>query len=489
MQSSRRGLTLKPSKKANKTSGEYQKPDVYKMKYTYKKGIGQRKTEEVKRPKVLLRPARRAYTPIEHEKLKREKQLPQAHTKKISLDSGTSTLPLHPDSKKSELYRKVTTVISEAKEHLRHIDYVTVLAVALLSVIGILAVHSATLSKGSSRFDVMQIGMTCVGFLLMLGLSYLDYEGLTKNYRYILILNVAMLLFTALFGTGPENAEGAVTNRNWIRIGPVGVQPAEFGKILFIITFSAHLDAVKHRINNIKTLLGLLLHAGLIIGIVLLQRDLGQATVYLAIMIVMLFAARLSMWYFIGAGVGAVAAAPVVWSLLAEYQKKRIMVGFNPELDPLDKGYQVIWSKTAIGAGGVTGLGYREGLVSQTEILPAKWTDMIFAVIAEEAGFIGACLVLLLLAILVMRTFMNGLSCDRMSGSLILAGVGGMFMYQVIENIGMCLGMLPVVGITLPFLSYGGSSVLAMYLAVGLSLSVYAKNHRLFFGGSLGRMR
>ena len=195
------------------------------------------------------------------------------------------------------------------------------------------------------------------------------------------------------------------------------------------------------------------------------------------------------MWYFIGAGVAAVAAAPIVWSMLAEYQKKRIMVGFNPELDPLDKGYQVIWSKTAIGAGGVTGLGYREGLITQTEILPAKWTDMIFAVISEEAGFIGASLVLVLLAVLVMRTFMNSLSCDRMSGALILAGVGGMFMYQIIENIGMCLGMLPVVGITLPFLSYGGSSVLAMYLAVGLVLSVYAKNHRYYFGGSLGRMR
>ncbi len=474
-------------------SSEYKKPDVYKIKYTYKKGTSQRasvqRSESSLRHRQNLKPARRVYTPIEHERLK-AKNGPSGRQTRVSDTSRASrSMPLHPDSAKSLFARRVQTFFSEAREHLRHIDYITVGVVAILSIIGILAVHSATLSKGSSRYDTMQIAMTCIGFVLMLALSYLDYEGLTKNYRYLLIFNVAMLLFTAIFGTGPENSQGAVTNRNWIRIGPVGIQPAEIGKILFIITFAAHLDAVKHRINNIKTIFGLLLHSGLIIGIVLLQKDLGQATVYIAVTLVMLFAAKLSMWYFVGAGTAALALAPLMWNMLAEYQRMRIMVGFNPELDPLDKGFQVIWSKTAIGAGGVTGLGYRNGLVSQTDILPAKWTDMIFAVISEEAGLIGALFVLLLLVTLVFRTYRNSLSTDKMSGSLILAGVAGMLMYQIIENIGMCLGLLPVIGITLPFVSYGGSSVLGMYLAVGVAISVYAKNHRYYFGGALGRMR
>ena len=226
-----------------------------------------------------------------------------------------------------------------------------------------------------------------------------------------------------------------------------------------------------------------MLHAGLVIGLVLMEKDTGQATVYFVITAVMLFAARLSLWYFAAAGVAGLSLAPILWKHLDLYQQERILVGFNPELDPLYRGYQAIQSNTAIAAGGLTGLGYRKGLVTQTTLLPAKQTDMIFAVIGEEAGFVGAMGTILLLFGLAARLFRNALCADKTAGALICAGVGGMILYQSIENIGMCLGLLPVIGITLPFVSYGGSSVLGMYLAMGVALSVYAKNNRLYFGG------
>jgi rod shape determining protein RodA len=447
--------------------------EIYKIKYTVKEGSGVRPSQ-LKQKKH--KETRKIYTPIEADRLKIQSGITPKRPKWLDNENELKIT----QKKKSAFAETIGVLFSEFKEHLLHIDYVTVLIVAALSIVGILAVHSATLTKGTNRFDIMQTGMTVVGFIIMFALSYIDYDGLTKNYRIILILNVLMLTFTAFFGTGADG--GGDTNHNWIRIGSIGIQPAEIGKILYIITFAAHLDTVKHRINHIKTLFGLLLHSGLIIGLVLLEKDLGQATVYMAITVVMLFAARLSIWYFAGAGLLGLAGAPIIFANLKEYQKKRLLVGFNPELDPLDKGYQAIQSKTAIASGGVTGLGYRHGFLTQDpRLLPAKHTDLIFAVIGEEAGLIGSVFVILLLFGLVARIFMNALSSDKMSGALICAGVAGMLMYQTIENIGMCLGMLPVVGITLPFLSYGGSSVIGLYLAVGMVISVYAKNHRFYF--------
>ncbi|MBR5527734.1 MAG: rod shape-determining protein RodA [Clostridia bacterium] len=478
-------LTPKNKLSEPRRSASKQAQDVYKIKYTVKEGSGTRPAASLK----STRPgqARKLYSPVEADRLKRAGGFLPAESsgqRRARRAPVLKPAPADPTRPKGVLSGRAGEVWAELREHLAHIDYITVAIVAALSVIGILAVHSATLSKGTSRFDIVQIGMTVVGFCIMLGLSYLDYDGLTKNYRLILIANVIMLAFTAIFGTGADG--GGDTNHNWIRIGPIGIQPAEIGKVLYIITFAAHLDTVKHRINHVKTLFGLMLHSGLIIGLVLLERDLGQATVYIAITVVMLFAAKLSLWYFAGVGVAGLAAAPLIFANLKDYQRERLLVGFNPELDPLHRGYQAIQSKTAIASGGITGLGYRMGYLSQTALLPAKQTDMIFAVICEEAGFIGGLLVLLLLLGLTARIFMNAVSADKMSGALICAGVAGMIMYQTIENVGMCLGMLPVIGITLPFLSYGGSSVLGLYLAMGMVVSVYAKNDRFYFSkGSL----
>lgn len=470
--------TLEKKKIASKTQHS---SSVTTKKFTVKTGNGKR-PDDLK--KTVTKQTRRLYSPIEADRLKKQVGMVTGEARNARKPRRSMVLkpaPVDPTIPKAFFNGKIKSVYGEVKELISHIDYSLLIIVATLSCIGILAVHSATITKGSARFDFMQIAMTVIGFCIMLGLTYIDYDALTKHYKIILILNCLMLAFTAVFGTGADT--GGDTNHNWVRIGSFGIQPSEIGKVLFIITFAAHLDAVKHRINHIKTIFGLLLHAGLIIGLVLLQKDLGQATVFIAITLVMLFAAKLSVWYFAGVGIAGLAAAPIIFSNLKDYQKERILVGFNPEIDPTDKGYQAIQSKTAIGSGGITGAGYRKGYLTQSipSLLPAKQTDMIFAVIAEEFGFVGAAVVILLLAALVIRIFMHSITADKMSGALICAGVAGMLTYQIIENLGMCLGMLPVIGITLPFLSYGGSSILGNYLAIGMVLSVYAKNDRFYF--------
>ena len=434
--------------------------------------------------KITAMSKRRIYSPLEAERLRAEKfgneQNPQYQTRKAKRSVSMKSVPVPPTAPKNKLARDIAGIISEVRDYISHLDFVTLACVFLLSVIGIFAVHSATLTKNSSRFDFMQISMTVVGFGMVLILSFIDYEGITKKTKYILIFNAAILAITCLFGKGanPEDT----TNKNWIRIGSFGIQCAEIGKPLFIITLASHLASVKNKINNIKTVIGLALHAGLIIGLVLATKDLGQATVYIVIFLSMCFASGLSFWYFAAGICTFLGLSPFIWNRLSNYQQKRILVGFNPELDPQHMGYQVIQSKTAIAAGGITGLGYKNGLISQSNRLPAKWTDMIFAVISEEFGFIGSAVVLILFFILVSRMFINSYRIsDRTSGSLILAGVGAMLLYQTIENVGMCLGVLPVIGITLPFLSYGGSSVIGMYMAIGMAISVYSKNDRLYF--------
>jgi rod shape determining protein RodA len=269
---------------------------------------------------------------------------------------------------------------------------------------------------------------------------------------------------------------GKVTNgaRSWIAIGNRGIQPSEFAKILFILTYGTHLEKVKSKINSPKSILGLLLHAGIVIGMVFLQKDLGMAIVFTVVFTVMTFAAGVSLWY-CAAGVGlAIAASPFIWRNLNEYQQKRILVGFNPELDPLHYGWQVIKSKTAIGAGGLFGVGFGKGSIAQSKTFPAKQTDMIFAVVGEEAGLIGALCVLTLLFLLTLKIIHTGTVSRDQKGMYICAGIAGMIMFQVIENVGMCLGFMPVIGITLPFVSYGGSSVLSLYLAMGILMSIYS---------------
>ena len=342
----------------------------------------------------------------------------------------------------------------------------------ILAVIGIIMIYSATRSLNSNSRVVVQTVSLCLGIAAMVTVTLFDYEQFRNLIKPIYIFSIFILLLVLVFGvTGDWGA------RSWIRIGSIGFQPSELAKICFIITFSYHLDMVRSDINKPLTILGLLIHIGVPIGLILLQPDMGSALVFIFIFICLMFMAKLSYKYIIPIGALGIASLPFIYKYgLDEYQQKRIQVFLNPNLDPLNRGYNVIQSKIAVGSGQLWGKGYLEGTQNQMGFLPTKYTDFIFSVISEEFGFIGSMIIVVLLFALIWRCFTIAKRADNAYGRYICIGVGSMFLFHVFENVGMCIGLTPVTGIPLPFMSYGGTSLVTNMIAIGLVLSVAYHN-------------
>lgn len=355
----------------------------------------------------------------------------------------------------------------------RRMDYGLLAAMGTLSILSILTLAGGYAEFGLKRV-LMQMGATAAGVVIMFLVAAVDYRTVAEKLGiYIYAASAFILIVTLIFGT----SEGE--NRSWLYIPgvPFGIQPSEFVKAVFLITFSYHLRQVRRRINRPLVLLGLLVHAGIIVGLILLSGDLGVALVYCGIIVIMLYFAGLNVWYFVGAAVLTAIAWPIIWELLRPDQQQRILVGFNPDLDPLGKGFQPIKSRSAIANGGLFGRGLFGGSV-YTEF-SASHTDFMFGTYAEKFGFAGAMIVIILLIFIVIRTVKLARLTQNDCGTYICAGFAAMIIVQSVENIGMCLGMLPVIGITLPFMSYGGSSVLAIYITAGVLQSVAVHRNRL----------
>ena len=360
------------------------------------------------------------------------------------------------------------------KNFIRSVDPILFFCTLALSFVSIITIFGAMDNFGTRKL-IMQVAMTAAGIIATFVIANIDYHLIVdKLWIFMLAGSVLILAATLVLGSSGENMETA--NKSWLKIPVVGVmiQPSEFVKIALVCTFAKHIATVRERINHPKTLLFLAIHAGLVVGLILLSGDLGVALVYMAFLAIMLFIAGLSGWYFLGGVVSVALASPLLWDRLAPYQKERLLVGFNPELDPMGKGMQPLLSKQCIGNGGILGIGLMGK--GDYEILPASHTDFIFATICEKFGMVGGIFVIILLAIMVIRIFVIAKECGKDFGGLICVGVGAIIVVQTIENLGMCLAMLPVVGITLPFLSCGGSSVLATYVLLSLVHSV--SSHR-----------
>lgn len=365
------------------------------------------------------------------------------------------------------------------RERIGRIDPVLFCACAFLSAMSILTVFGAVDNFGRSKL-IMQCAMTVAGTVAVILLANIDYRFFVNRFWLFLLLGSALLLaVTLLFGSSGENIETA--NKSWLRLPIIGIaiQPSEFVKIAFLCTFSKHIELVKETINRPMTLLWLALHAGLIVGLILLSGDLGVALVYLGIIAVMLYCAGLSVWYFLGAAAVVVLAFPFLWELLEPYQQNRIIYGFAPELDPDDVGRQPLMSRETIASGGILGIGlFGKGLYEE---LAASHTDFIFATVCEKFGFVGGFLVVAALAVVAVRLLWLAYRCREPMGRLICSGIAAIIIVQSLENLWMCLALVPVVGITLPFMSCGGSSVFALYALMGLAHSVYAREKRFRF--------
>ena len=323
-----------------------------------------------------------------------------------------------------------------------------------------------TLSGGATRYIIVQAAATLIGVVCFVIFSLIDVEDLTRYWKFLLAFNIGFILLLVPLGTTVSG------NRSWLIFSwlPVDIQPAEIVKITYILLLAKQMYFLKERINHISSIAQLLAHLGLMLGIIYFaSSDMGMIAVYIMIFIAMTLTSGIYFRWFAAGAVLIGAATPFVWyKVFDDYQRNRILVVLNPELDPLGVGYHAIQSKKALGAGKLFGQGLYQGTQTQSSALPAKHTDFIFSVAGEELGMIGCLVIIALLTVIILRCLYVATKARSGLSAMICVGIAGMLLFQSFENIGMCLGITPIIGLTLPFFSSGGSSVVSMYCAIGI---------------------
>ena len=364
------------------------------------------------------------------------------------------------------------------KKALRETDIILLLLCLALSVFGIIMVFSATYDGATllSRDGKVMILATVMGIAAALVISFIDYDIILKLWPVVGAASVILMLGLFVFGVSPDGRSDAFS---WYRFGSLYFQPSEIVKIGFIITFSYHLSKVKNEISSLKNVFFLCVHAAIPILLVVVTGDMGSALIFIVMFIAMMFTAGVH-WLYFPAGAAIVAAAsPVIWlKVFDDIQRNRILALFNPE-DFETEIYQQNQALKAISNGGFRGMGLFQGELSHSSLLPERQNDMIFSVVCEESGFIGAVILLGLFLLLAVKMVKVGKRSCNFAAELMCYGVAFMIIAQVVINVGMCTRLLPVIGITLPFISAGGTSVLCLYLAIGLVLSIYRSSHGL----------
>ena len=336
---------------------------------------------------------------------------------------------------------------------------------------GIVVIASATKSyeNGSAQFVIVQTLALVLGMLLFIAMTVIDVDIFAQHWTWLYGLSALLLLSLIPFGAVSDTG-----NNGWLRFFGIGIQPTEIVKLAFIIVLAKQLAYLKDykNLNSVTSVAQIVGHFILMFGLILVTaQDLGSALVYFFIFAVMLFVAGVKIYWFIMGAAAIACMVPFFWTyFLEDYQRNRILAPYDSSIDPDNTGinWQQNQSKIALASGQLTGTGLGEGTQSQSNAIPGKHTDFIFAVIGEELGLIGACLVLLLLMIIVVRCIQVGLRSGSTMSMLVCFGVAATVVFQTFENVGMCIGIAPVVGITLPFFSYGGSSLFSMFAAMGL---------------------
>ena len=354
------------------------------------------------------------------------------------------------------------------KKSFKKFDFILLISVILLCIYGLVILKSATLSYDTNKYVRTQTISTIIGFIAVLVLILLDYQFFGKMYIPIYVVCIGLLVAVLILGTG-DDQWGA---RSWLYIGSFGFQPAEFVKIGLIISLAKFIDINKETINAPFTLIKVLIFAFLPVILILLQPDAGTAMVFIFFIAAMLFVAGVK-WKYIGyAALLGLMSLPILWFRLDQFQKERIFNFLDPERDTSDTGYQAMQGKIAIGSGKIFGRGLFEGTQTQYNYIPAKQTDFIFAVLVEELGFIGGVGLIFLYFIMIQRFIKIARNSTDLFGSLMCVGIAAMYLFHIWENIGMTIGLMPITGIPLPFLSHGGTYQLANLICIGIVLSV-----------------
>ncbi|NQT95846.1 MAG: rod shape-determining protein RodA [Candidatus Omnitrophica bacterium] len=352
---------------------------------------------------------------------------------------------------------------------LKEIDPILITAILALLIIALLSLYSASHKPDGTiprNYCLQQVIWIALALLISGCFLWLGYERFIDYSYWLLAINIILLALVLAVGDARLGA------KRWLSLGLFNLQPSELCKVSFILVLVRYISTNQHRIGDIRIVATSLLICLIPMLLIIKQPDLGTAIVFLPIFFVILFTAGAKIWHIICIFSVGLATCPLLWFILKAYQKKRLLVFLNPNMDPLGAGYTVIQSKIAIGSGGFFGKGWLSGTQNQLNFLPERHTDFIFSVIGEEWGLAGAFLVLMLFIILINRLLRIADTTNDEKGKLLVTGIVTLLWFQVIVNIAMTLGLMPVVGLPLPLISYGGSSLATTMVLIALALSV-----------------
>jgi len=366
---------------------------------------------------------------------------------------------------------------------IKNFDWISFSLVTLLSVMGIMTIYSATRSPlpggEMPSYYIKQLYWLLLSVAAMIAIVSFDYIWL-KRFSYVLygvgIFLLLLVLFHGRTGMGAQR---------WLNIGIFSFQPSEVFKLFYVITISRYLSETQGKVGLISLLKTFFLLAFVPVVMVIKQPDLGTAVILLLVLLSLIstkgFQKKAIALIILISLVSVPFIGNIMWEGLKDYQKNRLVAFLEPEVDPAGIGYHINQSKVAIGSGNFIGKGYLKGTQGPFRFLPEKHTDFIFAVFAEEWGFAGSAVLLLLYLSLILRGLDTARKAKDEFGSLLATGISFMFTIYFFINIGMTLGIMPVVGVPLPFMSYGGTSLLANFVAAGILISVRTRRFELFY--------
>lgn len=373
----------------------------------------------------------------------------------------------------------MSKIISRIADYIRETDRLLLALCIVSSLFGSVEILSVTHRLSTLRPFAVQLASMFVGVLAAVVISMFDFETFLKRWYLAAVVGVVPVILTFFIGFAPEGTD----DKAWLDLGFTTLQPAELLKISFIITFCAHVNVIKKNINKPRYLIPLLIHGAFPVLLIHFQGDDGTALVFTIMFLCMLYAAGVSWKYFIAAISAAIVASPIVYFFIMNDDQRKRIIGFL-DIDADIKGatFQQYRARMALANGGFFGQGLFKGSLTQVGGVPEGRNDFIFVSIGEELGFIGCIAVIILLAGICFRCIHIARICRKDSGKIICVGFFSMIFAQITINIGMCTALLPVIGVTLPFFSSGGTSLLCTFLGVGLVMSVYLhRNSRIIY--------
>ena len=344
----------------------------------------------------------------------------------------------------------------------------------LLTVIGVVIISSATAWMGATRFVVIQLLAAMIGIFLFAVISSIDLDAIMEYRLFLVVFNVLFLLMLIPFGADHGG------NRSWLDIPglPFEIQVAEILKTTYILIMASVMASHQNRLSNYKPVMHMVLHLGILVGLnMVLSKDAGVSLIFVFIFIGMTFAGGVAKGWFFLALSGIAAGSPILWKMMGSHQRDRIMVLFNPSIDPLaiDERWHSNQALLSLTGGDLMGQGLYSGRRTSVGGLKAQHTDYIFSAIGEELGFVGCMVILLLELAIIARIIYVGVRTPDFARRVVCFGAAAALIFQVVSNVGMNLGVTPVIGLTLPFVSYGGSSILSLYAMLGLVSGVFAR--------------